>query len=77
MIRGQEQFIETTGMGVGEFLVELDDSVERSRQPQEALEIQDGDERKRFADELARQLGIVEAGEVERFEDGEWRHQDP
>ncbi len=73
VIRAQEEFIDLTGVGVGEFLERLDPSVRRSRRPEEALVVQEGETRKRFQDEVSRRLGIVEPGSVERLRDGEWQ----
>ncbi len=65
--------IELTGMGVGELLVELEGPERRVLRPHEAHGVDEGELRKRFADELSRRLGVTEPGSVEVYEDGEWR----
>jgi hypothetical protein len=74
LVDTQRELQSLTGMGVGEFLRRIDVAAEgRSVVPDQAPEIMPGEERKRFADEAARTLGIVAPGSKEIFEDGEWK----
>jgi hypothetical protein len=63
------EFIDLTGMGVGEFLAQIN-AREAARSPgsQAAERPLEGEEVKRFADEADRLLGISEPGSVEIFE---------
>ena len=69
----QVEFMELTGLGVAEFLSMLERDSNAARRPEEALPLQEGEERKRFADESDVELGVVEPGSVEVLEDGEWK----
>ena len=73
MIQAQEELSALTGMGVGELLHELDGGeAGTSTTPRQAVPPLDGEERKRFPDEIARILGVTEPGSVEVMQDGEW-----
>lgn len=76
----QYEFIERTGMSVGEFLMALE-TAQPPRpgapalplRPGQARPPSEGAERKYFQDELSRQLGVKEPGSVERLDEhGEW-----
>lgn len=70
----EEEFTRLTGEGVGEFLNRVAEPVPaRSRAASEETPLLDGAERKRFADEVSRMLGVTEPGAVEVLEDGDWR----
>lgn len=71
----QGQFSQLTGMGIGEFLTAI-----AASEPRVATDILvanppgAGEERKRFADETARRLGITEPGSREVLDDqGRWQ----
>jgi len=71
----QGQFNEMTGMGIAEFLNAIDVSEPAvASDVMVASEPAAGDERKRFADETARLLGISEPGSHEVLDDqGRWQ----
>jgi hypothetical protein len=72
----QLEFEDVTGMGVGEFLESIEPRESpRVLRPEQATGVTEGEVRKRFADEISRQLGITESGSVEVYEDGTWRHE--
>ncbi len=76
LIDAETEFLEETGMAVGEFL----DTI-APRAPARPIDVssgtvaeQPGDERKRFPDELSRRLGVTEPGSREVLaEDGTWQ----
>ncbi len=73
LVGAQERLTELTGLGVGELLRTLDaGSPGRSLRPEEGGAELEGEERKRFADEASRMLGVTQPGSVEVLRDGEW-----
>jgi len=69
----EQSVFELTGLGVGELLHELERRPGPREPPPEGFE--EGAVRKRFADEISRQLGIAEPGTVEVLEGDDWKPQ--
>jgi hypothetical protein len=69
----QEELRDLSGMGPAELLDAAGArEAPRALRPHEAEAIPEGEERKRFADEISRRLGVARPGAREVFEAGEW-----
>ncbi len=74
LYQAQLDLADLTGLGVGELLEAIQAPEERRAvRPHEARGVDEGEVRKRFADEMARRLGVTEPGQTEVYEDGKWR----
>jgi len=75
--QAEDEFTRVTGEGVGEFLARIaEPAPARPRRPGEEPPLLEGAERKRFADEVSRLLGVAEPGSVEVLQRGAWRDED-